>query len=99
MCCFAFIIIVIEKYSEVIHNSNSSYRISNIVILLLYNLLANSIIIMIYIIYIIYMYMYLIDCQMDSKDNDDNYDDDVDVESNDRQANLKDIDDKGDDSY
>ena len=27
------------------------------------------------------------------------YDDDVDVESNDRQANLKDIDDKGDDSY
>ena len=43
--------------------------------------------------------MYLIDCQMDSKDNDDNYDDDVDVESNDSQANLKDIDDKGDDSY
>ena len=37
----------------------------------------------------------LIDCQMNSKD-DDNDDDDVDVESNDSQANLKDVDDKDD---
>ena len=40
--------------------------------------------------------IFLIDCQMNSKDKYDNDDDDMNVESNDSQANLKNVDDKDD---